>query len=302
MRRFYNPLAVFILALAFLFLPKAVFAASLFFAPAAGPIKAGDVFVMPVMVDAQGQKINVAEGSINFDSNLLEIHDITTGGSIFNTWTRQPIFSNQTGKITFTGGTTEAFSGSQGQVLKIVFFAKQPGQAYVNFSIDSALFLADGKGTKISPHLNNGSVAILNPPQNGGSNSQWNNILDADKTPPQNLNIALGKDSSVFDGKYFISFWATDSDSGIGHYEVKEGSGEFAQTESPYVLNDQTLSGVVTVKVFDKSGNIKTETLNLSKAAGANANYRIWVMVIIGIILAIILLSLAVKKIKKQKK
>ncbi len=300
MKKKFSKILIPIIAVAiFLILPKAAKAASLSFSLDSKQIYAGDVFVVQLNLESLKEKVNVAEASVHFDSSILEVQDISTGGSIFSMWTRAPIYNNQTGQIMFTGGTTGSFSGSEGDVLKIIFVAKQKGDASLDFAVDSALYLADGKGTKISPHFNNGLVSVLGRPQNYNSTNPWDSLLAGDKTPPKNLIVVLGKDPSVFDNKYFISFSATDSESGISYYAVKEGQSDFVQTESPYVLKDQTLASKVSVKAVDKAGNVTTANANLS-LQGGGTNYIIWI--IIAVIILILGLAWKFKIRRNQKK
>ncbi|GAI25310.1 unnamed protein product, partial [marine sediment metagenome] len=63
-----------------------------------------------------------------------------------------------------------------------------------------------------------------------------------DTTPPEASQLKIGKDPSIFEGKYFLSFVAQDKMSGVDYYEVKEGKRDWKRVESPYLLEDQSLS------------------------------------------------------------
>jgi len=185
MKKFYNFFASTIFIFACLILPKAARAATLSFSVDSRQISVGDVFVAKLDLDSAGEKINVAQAAVHFDSKALEVKNIGTGGSIFNQWASGPSYDNQAGNISFTGGTTESFSGSLGNILKIAFYAKQKGQTALSFAADSAIYLADGKGTKISPLLNGSQITISDVAQNQPSTNQWDKILADDKTPPK---------------------------------------------------------------------------------------------------------------------
>lgn len=281
-----------------LILPKAAEAATLSFSTEPQQIYVGDVFVVSINLDSANAKINVAQAVIHFDTNMLEVKNISTGGSIFSQWANGPVYDNQVGVISFTGGTTGNFSGSSGNILTIAFYAKQKGQTTLKFAADSALYLADGKGTQTAPHLTDGQITISDQTQNNPPTNKWTNILANDKTPPENLNITLGKDSSVFGGQYFVSFSATDSESGVDYYAVSEDDGAFVQTQSPYVLKDQTLSGTITVKAVDKAGNASIKSLNLKRKNSASIGYRIWL--IIACLAVLLIAALVIKKLKKM--
>ena len=80
-----------------------------------------------------------------------------------------------------------------------------------------------------------------------------------DSTPPNDFLPKIGKDPSVFGGKYFLTFATTDETSGIDHYEISETRGKrqeiWKKAESPYLLEDQSLQSKILVKAVDKAGN-----------------------------------------------
>jgi len=78
-----------------------------------------------------------------------------------------------------------------------------------------------------------------------------------DATRPEKFKPEIGKDPSIFEGKYFLSFSTTDKMSGIEYFEVKEGKKDFKITKSPYLLGDQNLRSKILVKAVDKAGNEK---------------------------------------------
>ena len=99
-----------------------------------------------------------------------------------------------------------------------------------------------------------------------------------DMTPPEEFQPEIGKDPSIFEGKYFLSFATTDKTSGVDHYEILEEPQRnllkriFTQSrhktehettqnwkvgESPYLLGDQSLKTKILVKAVDKAGNEK---------------------------------------------
>ena len=92
-----------------------------------------------------------------------------------------------------------------------------------------------------------------------------------DSTPPVSFQPEIGQSSTVFMGKYFLSFVTVDEMSGIDHYEVseikiqslieqlfkKEEEGEWKIAETLYLLEDQDLRSKIFVKAVDKTGNSK---------------------------------------------
>lgn len=128
-----------------------------------------------------------------------------------------------------------------------------------------------------------------------------------DSTPPEPFKLEIGKDPSMFDGKYFLSFSATDKSSGIDHYEVfeerkktfgKEIAAKWQRVASPYVLKDQELKSIIRVKAIDRAGNERIEELLLPAKP-----FPYWVLGLILLGVAIIALFFAIiRKRRKQAK
>lgn len=241
-----------------------VHAASSSFVLSTGQVRVGDVFVAELNLADLEQKINAMDGLIIFDPAFLQVKDVSTGDSVFKLWPRTPDFTSIEGKIMFTGGVPSGTMG--GSIVKIAFLAKKAGQANFYLSDDSALYLNDGKGTKTSAQNQKVALTVLESDGSVPAQNTWQESLSSDKISPKNLIIQLGKDPYTFDGKYFISFFAEDKESGIDHYEVKEGDKDFVTTASPYVLTDQSLKSKIFVKAVDKAGNAKTVEFKNTKA------------------------------------
>jgi hypothetical protein len=269
-------------------------AASLSFSSEQSDIKKDDTFIVDVRLSTQGEKINVAEGSLSFDKDYLQVLGITTGDSIFSLWTREPVFSNENGTIVFSGGVPNGIQGDNKTIFKIVFLATQTGDAKVSFLGDATFYLNDGQGTAIVPDRIQGIFNIAARGANEAPVNAWQSILGGDKLSPDNLEVNLVRDPSMFDNKFYINFSATDKGSGIKSFEVKEGSGNFIQTESPYVLKDQSLRSAVLVRVTDKAGNSKI--IELQKPF--YFNWIFWIIVLV-IIVGVVTSYLKIRNAKK---
>lgn len=277
-----------LVSLLFFCLALSASAASLFFQNETKEAKAGDVFIVDVKLSSPAEKINVAEGAIFFDQNILEVGNLSTGDSAFSLWTRPPAFSNQAGKIVFAGGVPNGIMAQEATVMKIAFKAKRPGASLLVFSDDSALYLNDGRGTKMKPQLESLGISIAQ--ESGEKSDAWQSLVASDKTPPQKLEVALGQDPSIFDNQFFISFQALDEESGIKSYEVKEGEGEFVPTESPYVLKDQSRRSIVLVRAIDQAGNVSLAKFDPSRYGRSGLNTWItWSSLALAIIIIIII-------------
>lgn len=244
---------IFLISL-FFFFPSFVKAAGVYFS-CEEKIYQGDVFLVKLRIFSPDKFINALEGHLLFDKEKLEIKEISAGDSLFSLWPEKPAFSNEEGKINFVGGTPDGFQGEEALVLNIFFLAKNTVEAKLDFQDNTFLYLNDGKGTQISPWLRPLSLNILERPTEITPKDEWQALIEKDKIPPEPFEILIGRDPSIFDNQYFISFFTTDRESGVAYYEVKEGDKDFIRAESPYLLKDQSLKSLIKVKAVDKAGN-----------------------------------------------
>ena len=117
-----------------------------------------------------------------------------------------------------------------------------------------------------------------------------------DTAPPQFVSVAVGSDPSLFGGKFYLSFFAQDSQSGVDHYEVKEGLfGGYVRADRYYVLHDQSLRSDISVRAVDVAGNTVIATI-----PAAHQSHTLWLFA--GGILAVLLLFVVRRIYIKKKK
>lgn len=237
------------------FSSSAVYAAEIYFITKEQNIYPDDIFVVEARVSSPDELINVADGSFGFNKNKLEVQELSVGGSIFGLWADGPSFSNIQGKVSFIGGTPTGFQGQDGLILKAIFKASEVGEVMFEFSDDFSVLLSDGKGTKIVPQTRPLALTIIERPLEISPKNEWQESIAKDTTPSEFAEAIIARDPGIFEGQYFISFFAKDEESGVLYYEVKEGDGDFIRAVSPYILQDQTLSGSVLVKAVDGARN-----------------------------------------------
>lgn len=279
-----------ILVAGFFSLPFGVKAATTIYFDLEKPtVYESDVFLVNLEISTSDKPINVVDGTILYDSDKLEVKEVSTGGSLLALWPKPPVFANDKGTLSFVGGIAEGFQGKKGEVLKIIFLAKNEGEAQIDFLDGFSVFLHDGQGTQINPWLRPLSLNILKRPPEIPAKDEWQNLVEKDKTPPELFEIIISQDPSIFDNQYFISFFTTDAESGIAHYEVKEGDRDFVQAESPYLLKDQSLRSLIKIKAVDKAGNERIAELTPSAPlAPFYKNILVWIVAGLIIILLII--------------
>jgi hypothetical protein len=111
---------------------------------------------------------------------------------------------------------------------------------------------------------------------------------------PEPFELKIGREPSIFEGKYFLSFTTEDNTSGIDYYEVKEGKGNWQKVSTPYLLKSQSLTKKITVRAYDKAGNYREAEIKPSlKMNWKNGLYLVLILIGIGVIWRFL------KKIKK---
>jgi len=272
-------------------------AATVYFDTTRENIYKDDVFVATVRISNPDRLINAIDGHVLYDENKLEVRDISIGGSVFNVWPKFPKFLDMEGSIHFIGGVPGGFIGDEeAEVFRIFFLAKEVGDIKLDFNDDLSLYLNDSKGTKLGLWLRPATSSILERPSGVAERDAWQDIISEDTIPPDEFEINLKNDPLIFDNKYFLNFMTPDRESGIDHYEVKEGEGEFTRAESPYVLKDQKFEGLIKVKAVDKAGNERVSEISgpgkkSKKNQEEGAKDRRGAVILSSIILALLVLA-----------
>ena len=133
--------------------------ASLFLSPGSESFIIGDIFSVKVNIDTNSIPINAAQITIDFPPDKLEVLDISKSGSIFSLWTEEPVFSNSSGKISFSGGMPHPGFTGIGNIITINFKAKNEGVVNVTFG-EGAVLADDGKGTDILVFMKEAKYSI----------------------------------------------------------------------------------------------------------------------------------------------
>lgn len=212
----------------------------------------GSEFYVDVLVDPQGQSINGIDGEISItSSSVLRIED---GGSVVKNWISRPsaTIKGDTTSIVFSGITPNGFGGyansnkKEGLVFRIVLKPQKNGQ--INLILKNLLVTKnDGEGTSIDVKGKSLTINI----SNSGTNEKYASI---DTERPE-VNYEIVNDQNLFEGKKSLVFSVIDSKSGFKNAYVKEGTKDFVLADSPYLLEDQSLRGIILLKVTDNAGN-----------------------------------------------
>ena len=177
-----------------------------------------------------------------------------------------------------------------GIIATVVFRIKASGTGTLQFA-DAHLYKNDGLGTEASLQT---PAATLSFSAQGSEIA----VRNEDHIPPLPFTPLIINNSAIYDGKSALIFSTTDKQTGIDHYEVKEGSGDWIRAESPYLLVDQSLSSAISVKAIDLAGNFQIETIYPPHAFTIPIYFFILAMLII---IACILIHRAYVRHRKKK-
>ena len=123
-----------------------------------------------------------------------------------------------------------------------------------------------------------------------------------DSTSPENFKAEIGRDPSIFEGKYFLSFITIDEISGIDYYEILEADkrgfkrgttrkAEWKKGDSPYLLEDQSLQSKILVKAVDKAGNEK-----ISEILPTVKPFPYLIVILVGLVVIVVIIYWLWKK------
>lgn len=268
-------LAIVVLCAFLLFKGGNARAAELFFNVETQKLVTGQEFRVDLRLNTDGDSVNAFEGNLIFAENLLAAREIRDGDSVVNFWIDRPI-AGKDGRIHFSGIAPGGYQGSSGIIFSVIFQTKTHGDGVIDID-ESRILRNDGKGTparlKISPYRFSVSGEV--------SSATLAPIPDTEL--PETFLPVVGRDASVFEGRWFLAFATQDKGSGVDHYEVREGSRPYVRAESPYVLQNQKRSEEITVKAVDRKGNERIAQIAPLKIY---AVYR--ALAILGILVAVI--------------
>lgn len=287
---------IFIIICVTLLFPKVVFGANIFFDNKDKIFSSGRDFVVDIYLDTEGQSINTLEGKISYPKDLLDIKEVRDGNSVVNFWVEKPV-DLKNGEIKFAGIIPGGVTGQKMLLFSLVLHPFDIGSG--SLSLDNAqVFLNDGLGTKVNVSKSSFSFSILTPGETDGRDLQVESVIDND--PPEVFRPEIAKDENMFDGQYFLVFVAQDKGSGMDHYEVKEGFwGKYIEVESPYLLQNQSLSKRIYVKAVDKEGNKRVSIYKPENLPFYN-NYLLMVTIFVSVILGYVIIKKCLKYIRQS--
>jgi len=281
------------------FIPGVASAANIYLETTKNTVSVGDIFIVSAKIDSNETSINSVEGDfvLELNNENLVVNDFSLAKSILSLWPRTPSLSNDGKTISFVGGVPGGFDLDKAILFNIILEANKEGDIKISPK-NIAVFANDGKGTRVQVEVNDLEIKVLPKNEALAPNNEWSALVSSDKTNPENFDIVIGKDATLFEGKRFAFFTAVDNQSGISYYEVSENDKLAIRSGSMYVLENQG-EGDINLKVtaYDKAGN---KTISVYK----NPGFMIFGFSLnfILILLAVIIIWFIFKTIKRNKK
>jgi hypothetical protein len=245
----------------------------------------GQEIKVDLIIDTENEQINAVGGKVILSNKIFDITEIRDGNSTVSLWAERPQVGVN-GEIIFSGIIPGGFSKSDGLLFSFILKAKEEGADTLSIQ-EAEAFKNDGLGTKASLAVNNLNISV-----SAGTEAPAIPKENEDKDPPESFKPEIGRDENVFGGKYFLVFTSQDKNSGIDHYEVKEGFwGKYVVAQSPYLLKDQSLGKNIYIKAVDRASNER-----VVKFDGGIAWYQHYILLSI-IILFIVFVAVFFKRI-----
>lgn len=148
-------------ALIFCTMSTAAYAATLNITPGTATITEGSTFSVTVKTDTQGQSVNVAEATIGFSVDTLEIVSVSTGATFTLQTPGSP--GKTPSSAYFSGGIPSGYSGSAGTLGRITFRAKKAGKGTISVTSGKVL-LNDGNATNVLTGTTGAVITIAPKP------------------------------------------------------------------------------------------------------------------------------------------
>jgi hypothetical protein len=280
-------------------IPKITFGADLFIKTPKEEYKIGEQFIVSVeVVSEKEMPINAMDLRIGFTKETLKFVNSMERNSIISFFVDRPRVEN--GDIFFSGITPGGFYGvidpivdpEKVQTVKIIDLIFEPireGRAEVYLE-EGSLYRADGTGLTLNftdwPKI----VSV--------TGDIFESKIDLnDEFPPLPFEMNIFKDKNISKNSILV-FETSDEESGIDYYEIYEEGRKPQISNSPYILKNKPPRGVITVKAYDKAGNVQVSYIDAPIVTENDKNSKD----IILIVAIICILSLLVFFRKNKKK
>lgn len=239
-----------------------------------------NLYLINLNIDTGSDYINAIEGKLLYPSEILEIKEIRDGNSGINFWLEKPKIEKD-GIISFSGITPGGFLGK-----KIVFsiLINKKSNLKGEIKLDKlSIYKNSENGEQVKFSTNSLALPFISIIKKDSIAID----LSSDKNPPQDFTPSILKDTdNQINGKNILVFGTQDKETGIDHYEVREGYfSSYKNAESPYPLEQSILYKKIYVKAIDKANNERVVEFYPSTLVKLYHQYGIIVIIILVILI-----------------
>ncbi len=238
--------------------------ARLYFKAPTSAIREGSEFSVSVFIDSK-TPINAIDVQISFSPDEMTFIDSDASRSVVAFWQKGDVVLSN-GHLHLVGGLLPAFAGTGGLVSTLRFKAIGSGSSALSFEKSSLVYLADGKGTRLVPTLEEAAISMHATiiPEEQPDETTAISPVSADATPP---TLILREVMDSISGKNIIVYQAQDLDSGIRIVEMRikkwgKWSG-WQEISNPVVYPSGAES--VEVRATNNSGGETVQSLSVPK-------------------------------------
>ncbi len=268
-------------------LPGMVTATSLRFASDAATIALQQKQVVTLILDSEGQDINAIEGTITVTGSSLKLLSVVDSNSLVSYWLEYPkIVGNS---IRFSGIIPGGYHGKQGALFAVLVQGDTAGDSIWQ-TISTKALSNDGKGTQLTL-----ASTALTLSVNGDITISPSTAVpySDDREAPESFKPEIGRNHYMFNNDWFVAFTTQDKSSGMDYWEIQESRTgyldpkKWQRVESPYRLQDQSLTSSIYVRAFDHEGNVRQEIIAPLHAPSWYSDFRIYIILIVFVALAL---------------
>ena len=236
------------------FYAKAIYS-ELYFEDPGDSLVVGQEFEVKLMLSTD-QPLNAYAIKFLYPKNVIELVGFNNSNSIIDIWQTQPQVS-QNGDVLLKGGSTKPHISGSGLIITAKFKALSQGSGEIIFG-DSNVYLANGKGTEVTPGVKN---LTLNIAERSGGVALKESGVD-DDLPPNIEALSVIKNPINSDQK-LLSFIVKDDSSGIEEVYYRTMRWLWWSKSQP-ALNPTAFSSnvwSVDFEVIDNQGNVSRKTI-----------------------------------------
>lgn len=263
-------------------------------------VQVGTTFEAVVNLQSDGVYINAADIVVNFDKDFLTFAGYKEADGVLGFWIERPHLEN--GEVHLAGVIPGGVNGTYDPnkaglqpigLAKILFIAKKPGITNM-FYTKSQVLKHDGLGSELAHTRRNANITILAGKSTVDTEPEpVTGVVIDDIAAPDSLSVEYFESNLFLKTPSIISFYSSDRDSGVSHYEMQIGDGDWRRVESPRRLSESLFKRRVSIRAYDFAGNYRETAVTVP------GSVTLWVL---AVCLVFVLFLLAIYEIFLFKK